>query len=335
MSRHAAHEGRQPPPQARALSEVPLYHGLDEQEVEELNRLLGEVTFQAGETIFYEDDPGDAAYIVRSGAVRIWTHDEDQREVTLARLEPYEFFGEMAVLDGSPRSANAGALEETRLGRLSREDMHSFLLAHPSAALVMIQEIARRLRQTNRIVAKRVTRNVNVEMEQRMTPGQRVADRIASLGGSWAFIVIYCVLLLAINAFVLTRLGSGTSEAPFDPFPYILLNLALSLTAALLAPIILMSQNRAQQKARLAAENDFRVNLKNELLLEELTRRMDRLQNDQFEELTAAVRRMAGREAAGDTRTGLGDDGQMASAPPSPQAGAAHDAGFGKSPGAT
>src|SRR5438105_4501711 len=286
---------------AHSMAEFPLYQSLTTEEIAELNALLEDVSYNEGETIFHQNDLGDAAYIIREGAVRIWTHDEDAREVTLARLGPHDFFGELAVLDGSPRSASATADEYTVVGRLSKERMQEFLLAHPQAALVMIQEIGRRLRQTNQLVTQRVTRNINVEMDEKMTIGQRVADKVASFGGSWTFIFIYSGFLLvwiAINTFVLARM-SGDKQ--FDPYPYILLNLMLSMTAALQAPIIMMSQNRSGEKDRLAAENDFRVNLKSELMLEELTRRMDRLQNDQIEEillLTRALKEHAPEPAA-------------------------------------
>src|SRR5256885_13971678 len=125
---------------ARSMAELPLYQGLNTEEIAELNALLEDVSYREGETIFHQNDPGDAAYIIRSGAVRIWTHDEDAREVTLARLGPNDFFGELAVLDGSPRSASASADEDTTLGRLSKDQMHKFLLAHPQAALIMIPE---------------------------------------------------------------------------------------------------------------------------------------------------------------------------------------------------
>jgi uncharacterized membrane protein len=127
------------------------------------------------------------------------------------------------------------------------------------------------MRQTNMLVTTRVTRNINAEMEEKATLGQRIADKVASFGGSWTFILIYCTFLvfwIGMNSYVLIRYGSD-----FDPFPYILLNLMLSMTAALQAPIIMMSQNRAAYKDRLAAEQDFKVNLKSELLLEELMRR--------------------------------------------------------------
>jgi CRP/FNR family transcriptional regulator, cyclic AMP receptor protein len=286
---------------ARATAELPLYQSLDEAQIAELNELLEDVSYPDGEVIFHENDPGDAAYIIRTGAVRIWTHDEDAREVTLARLGPNDFFGELAVLDGGPRSASASADGDTVLGRLSKERMHRFLLAHPQAALIMIQEIGRRLRKTNKIVSQRTTRNINVEMDEQMTFGQKVADKVASFGGSWPFIFLFGGILLTwigVNLFFVWR-HTGypfDDKGSFDPYPFIALNLILSMTAAFQAPIIMMSQNRSGEKDRLAAENDFRVNLKSELMLEELTRRMERLQNDQVEELlllTRALRELA------------------------------------------
>ena len=298
---------------ARAAAELPLYQSLNAEQIAELNELLEEVSYREGEVIFHEHDPGDAAYIIRKGAVRIWTHDEDAREVTLARLGPDDFFGELAVLDGGPRSASASADTDAALGRLSKEQMHKFLLAHPQAALIMIQEIGRRLRQTNKIVSQRITRNINVEMDEKMTFGQRIADKVASFGGSWPFIFLFGGILatwMVVNLFLVWKHTGGpfNSEGSFDPYPFIALNLILSMTAAFQAPIIMMSQNRSGEKDRLAAENDFRVNLKSELMLEEMTRRMERLQNDQIEELLLLTR------ALGQLRAGADDNGQRAGA---------------------
>jgi uncharacterized membrane protein len=149
-------------------------------------------------------------------------------------------------------------------------------MKHPDVAIDVICEIGARMRQTNTLVSQRATRNINVEMEERATIGQRIADRVASFGGSWTFIIIYVSFLVAwmgLNTFVLAYYGHGENGAQYDPYPYILLNLMLSMTAALQAPIIMMSQNRAAEKDRLAAEQDFKVNLKSELMLEELMRK--------------------------------------------------------------
>ena len=278
--------------EAASLSRVSLFKRLEPHELERLAEEVDQVIFKAGETIFNESDKGDALYVVDSGSVRIWILDEDAKPVTLAELKPGEFFGELAVLDRGPRSTNATAITDTELHRLSSDDFQQFLLEHPDVSIDVICEIGARMRQTNMLVTTRVTRNINVEMEEKATLGQRVADRVASFGGSWTFIVIYVTFLLAwmaLNTFVLARYGSGEAGKQFDAYPYILLNLMLSMTAALQAPIIMMSQNRAAYKDRLAAEQDFKVNLKSELLLEELMR-LNKARDAQVREIAEGVK---------------------------------------------
>ena len=265
-----------PSDEADSLSRIPLFQRLTPEELEQLAAEVDQVRFEPDETIFNEQDKGDALYVVETGSVRIWVLDEDVEPVTLKELGPSEFFGELAVLDRGPRSTNATAIGETTLHRLSSDDFQAFLMKHPDVAIDVICEIGARMRQTNMLVSQRATRNINVEMEERATFGQRVADRVASFGGSWTFIIIYVGFLLgwmSLNTFVLVHYGHGENGAQYDPYPYILLNLMLSMTAALQAPIIMMSQNRAAEKDRLAAEQDFKVNLKSELMLEELMRK--------------------------------------------------------------
>jgi len=211
--------------------------------------------------------------------------------VTLAELKPGEFFGELAVLDRGERSTSATAVEDTHLHRLSSDDFQQFLMEHPDVAIDVICEIGARMRQTNTLVSQRVSRNINQEMEQKSTIGQRVADKVASFGGSWSFIFLYggaLLIWIAMNTFLLAHYGHGENGAQFDPYPYILLNLVLSMTAAMQAPVIMMSQNRAAEKDRLAAEQDFKVNLKSELMLEELIRK-SREREGMVENLTEMV----------------------------------------------
>src|SRR6266852_4956659 len=262
--------------EAQSLARVPLFKRLEAHELEHLAEEIDQVNYKAGETIFNEHDRGDALYVVEEGSVRIWVVDEDVNEVTLAELRPGEFFGELAVLDRGERSTNATAITDIHLHRLSSDDFQQFLMEHPDCAIDVICEIGTRMRQTNQLVSQRVSRNINKEIEERSTIGQRVADKVASFGGSWSFIFIYCGALLfwmGLNTFLLAYYGHGENGAQFDPYPYILLNLMLSMTAALQAPVIMMSQNRAAEKDRLAAEQDFKVNLKSELMLEELMRK--------------------------------------------------------------
>lgn len=272
---------------AESLAHVSLFKRLEPDELERLATSVEQVTVSGGETIFMENDKGDALYVVDSGSVRIWVLDDDANPVTLAELKTGDFFGELAVLDRGPRSTNATAISDTVLHRLSSDHFQQFLIQHPEASIDVICEIGARMRQTNALVTTRVVRNINVEMEAKATLGQRVADKVASFGGSWTFIMIYSVFLLgwiSFNSFVLVHYRSD-----FDPYPYILLNLMLSMTAALQAPIIMMSQNRAAYKDRLAAEQDFKVNLKSELLLEELMRRT-KAREAQMQEIVDSIK---------------------------------------------
>jgi len=282
--------------EARSLAHVPLFKRLDAQELEHLAAEIDQVNYNAGETIFNEHDHGDALYIVEEGSVRIWVYDEDVREVTLTELKPGDFFGELAVLDRGERSSSATAITDIHLHRLSSDDFQKFLIEHPDTAIDVICEIAQRMRQTNLLVSQRAARNINVTMEENMTLGQRVADKVAAFGGSWTFIFIYSgflVLWMLVNTFMLAYMGHGENGAQFDPYPYILLNLMLSMTAAMQAPIIMMSQNRAAEKDRLAAEQDFKVNLKSELMLEELIRKQ-RERDAQIDQLNAALKTLRG-----------------------------------------
>lgn len=262
--------------EAQSLARVPLFQRLEPHELEHLAEDVEQVNYNAGDVIFHEYDTGDALYVVEEGSVRIWVTDEDLQQVTLSELSPGQFFGEMAVLDRGKRSSSASAVTDTHLHRLSSDNFQKFLMAHPDCAIDVINEIGARLRQTNLLVAQRASRNVNEVMEAKYTVGQRVADRVATFGGSWTFIFIFGGILLiwmVTNSLVLAYIGRGENGAQWDPYPYILLNLMLSTLAALQAPVIMMSQNRAAEKDRLAAEQDFKVNLKSELMLEELVRK--------------------------------------------------------------
>jgi uncharacterized membrane protein len=280
--------------EAQSLARVPLFKRLEPDELEHLAEEVDQVNYKAGDTIFHEHDRGDALYILEEGSVRIWVMDEDVHEVTLAELKPGDFFGELAVLDRGERSSSATAITDIHLHRLSSDDFQQFLISHPDASIDVICEIAARMRQTNLLVTQRASRNINAEMEAKSTVGQRVADKVAAFGGSWTFIFIYggaLILWMVTNTFVLYYLGHGETGAQFDPYPYILLNLMLSMTAAMQAPIIMMSQNRAAEKDRLAAEQDFKVNLKSELMLEELVRKQ-RERDVQIDQLNEALKRL-------------------------------------------
>jgi CRP/FNR family transcriptional regulator, cyclic AMP receptor protein len=283
--------------EAQSLARIPLFQRLEPHELEHLAEEVEQVNYKAGEIIFHEYDTGDALYVVEEGAVRIWVTDEDVQQVTLTELSPGQFFGELAVLDRGQRSSSASAMVDTHLHRLSSDGFQKFLMAHPDCAIDVICEIGARLRQTNLLVAQRASRNINEVMAGKYTVGQRVADRVAAFGGSWTFIFIFGGILftwMIANSLLLAHLGRGENGAQWDPYPYILLNLMLSTLAALQAPVIMMSQNRAAEKDRLAAEQDFKVNLKSELMLEELVRK----QRDRDVQIDEVIRTLRGFQAS-------------------------------------
>src|SRR5881398_3705066 len=258
------------------LRSVPLFAALDDAAVEELCAYLHPVELKAGSSLFRVGDSGDAMYFVESGRVRITVTDADGREVILASLSHGDFFGEMAMLDGHGRSADAAVTEDSRLAVLTRENFLTFVSSDSRIVLEMLSAITRRLRRTDDLLRHRVSRNANEEDARHLKLADRAADKIAEFGGSWKFIAFEILLFLTwmlINTSLLR-------ERVFDPYPYVFLNLVLAIICGLQAPIIMMSQNRQSHKDRLRADLDYQLNLKNELALNEILERLKPLERD-------------------------------------------------------
>jgi CRP/FNR family transcriptional regulator, cyclic AMP receptor protein len=263
-----------------ALRSVPLFASLDDDAARDLRNLLSEKSVPQNTRLFRQGETGDAMYLIESGRVRISIRDADEQEVTLAELAQGDFFGEMSIIDGRQRSADAQVIETARLAVLSREAFLSFVRKKPDVALEMLSALTDRLRRTDELLRSRVSRNVNEEEQARLTLADRAADLIAEFGGSWKFIIISMLLIffwIIFNTFILVR--------GFDPAPYQMLNLTLAVIAGMQAPIIMMSQNRQGGKDRLRADLDYRVNLKNELSLAEVLRRLDVLESERLPKL--------------------------------------------------
>ncbi|HZI18564.1 MAG TPA: DUF1003 domain-containing protein [Pyrinomonadaceae bacterium] len=287
-----------PPPRqfmtVEALRSVPLFAALDDEEVRSLRDLLRVRSAPAGTRLFNTGDAGDSMYLIEGGRVRIHLPDERGEDLTLAELGDGDFFGEMAILDGKPRSAHATVAEDAELGVLPREAFHRFVGANPEVAIHMMAAIADRLRRTDELLRQRVSRNLNEVEEGRMTLADRMADAVSEFGGSWKFIgatLLFVAGWILYNSWLRDNLG-------IDPFPYSLLDVINGIAAALLTPIILISQNRQDQKDRLRADLDYQVNLKNELALAEVMRRLDVLESERLPLLFAEQNaRLAGRGA--------------------------------------
>lgn len=266
------------------IGEVPIFELMDEVERTALARLMDSRNFKQGETIFEVGDAGAEVYIVRTGRVEIYVETADGERVVLGENERGDVIGELSFLDGGPRTATAIAVEDAQMLSLHRERLLEFIDEHPHAALDLLTVVGRRLRTTHELLRTQVSRNVNLEEQERLTFAQRVADRVATFGGSWSFILIFFAIMLVwvvLNSTALLR-------DHFDPYPYILLNLALSMIAAIQAPVIMMSQNRQASKDRLKSDLDYEVNFKAELEVAHLHRKVDRM----YERLEAHLYRL-------------------------------------------
>ena len=258
------------------LRHVPLFESLDDEAALKLCGLVKSIDSKAETFLFRAGEEGDAMYLIERGKVRICVQATDGREMILTELGRGDFFGEMALLDGQKRSADAIVAEDARLAVLSREHFLSFVRSSPDIGLEMLTALANRLRHTDELLRRSATRNVNVEDAAHLTLADRAADLIAEFGGSWKFIiaaVLFFNVWVVINSWLLANSG-------FDPYPYLLLSTAINMLAVLQAPIILMSQNRQSHKDRLRAEIDYQVNLKNELALNEIIERLKVLERD-------------------------------------------------------
>ncbi len=259
---------------AAALRTVPLFKSLDDAAAGELCQIAQVREYESGTALFHIGDEGNALYLVESGRVRISLTDTDGQRVTLAELADGDFFGEMSVIDGWPRSADATVESKARLAVIGREDFIGLCRRQPEIGLEMLSALGDRLRRADEMLRHRVSRNVNEAQAQQLTLADRAADVIAEFGGSWKFIgasVAFLIGWVLLNTWLLFDRG-------FDPYPYVLLNLVLGMIVGLQAPIIMMSQNRQSSKDRLRADLDYEVNLKNELVLTEILRRLERLE---------------------------------------------------------
>src|SRR5205814_4013054 len=229
-------------------------------------------------------DAGGQAYVVVSGRVQVTTVDQDHQEVVIDEPTRGEFFGFASMLDQTPHQSGAMALEETLCLEVSRDDIAVLLQRKPLAGMDMLAVLGRQFHASQQLVRTRATRNPNEVIEEQATLGERISVSVARFGGSWIFIIMFLVILG-----LYTSINSALSRSAWDPYPFILLNLFLSMLAALQAPVIMMSQNRQDAKDRVRSELDFAVNRKAESEITELAARLGRMEDrlyDAPDELT-------------------------------------------------
>ena len=254
------------------LRQVPLFALLDDDETAVLAKEVEVKNFAPRQRIYKMGDPGGKAYVLVSGSVRLTTIDEDNQEVVVDQPARGEFFGFASMLEGTVHQTTAIAEEGVVCLEVDRHDIEILLQRKPMAGMDMLSVLGKQFHGSQKLIRVRAARNPNQVIEQEETFGERVADTVASFGGSWTFIITFLVVLVSYSI-TSTLMGRHS----WDPYPFILLNLFLSMLAAIQAPIIMMSQNRQDKKDRLRSELDFDVNRRAEAEIQGLAHKMNLL----------------------------------------------------------
>lgn len=266
------------------LREIPLFNLLDDEEANALAQQLDEKRYLAGQLVFSAGEQGGAMYIVQAGRVELYIQDKADERVSLGYVEPGSIFGEFSLLDNEPRSASAKAVENTQLLIVDRNDLQLLVKAHPDAALDMLAMLTRRIREANYRVQERVTRNVNEEIPTSSTFGERLSDFLTAVAGDIRFVYFSVVLFITwilLNAQVIPGLQA------FDPNPYGLLTMIVSLEAIFLSLFVLISQNRQTAREKVRNDIEYEVNLRAEVEIRGIQKQIDELQELMLQHLSA------------------------------------------------
>jgi CRP/FNR family transcriptional regulator, cyclic AMP receptor protein len=270
------------------LKDVPLFSLLDSEETDVLAQQVELKKFAPRQRIYKIGDAGTHAYVVVSGTVRVTTIDEDQQEVVVDEPACGEFFGFASMLEQTPHQTSAVAVDEAVCIEVDRRDITTLIERKPHAGMDMLTVLGRQFHASQHLVRLRANRNANDMIEQEMTSGERIADAVAAFGGSWTFILSFLTVLViyaSINIFL--------KKAAWDPYPFILLNLFLSMLAAIQAPIIMMSQNRQDTKDRIRGELDFDVNRRAESEIQGVANKLNTL-GDRLGDIEGLLREKLG-----------------------------------------
>ncbi|HEX3530932.1 MAG TPA: DUF1003 domain-containing protein [Thermoanaerobaculia bacterium] len=285
------------PTDAALLAGVPFFKYLDDDERELLAKQIDEVSVPAGQMVFEVNDPGGTMYVIRAGRAEVFFNDDTGERIVLENPGPGEVFGEISFLDGGGRTASVLATEDLDALAVDREDLDKLFRVHPQAGLDIIQAMGNRLRRTVDLLRHTASRNVNTEVEDRRSKVEKVADWIAAFSGSLTFLNLH-ILFFAVWILLNVNWLPGWKPPLFDPFPFGLLTMVVSLEAIILSVFVLLSQSRQAEKDRIRGDIEYEVNLKAELEVAQLHEKIDRLHTEalrRLDHLQREVGRNGGR----------------------------------------
>ena len=270
------------------LAELELFEHLQEEDRQRLATVIDDIKLTADTILFRTGEPGDTLFIVRSGEVELYIKDTAGQKIVLTVAREGEMFGELALLDSGARTATAVALADTHLLVLDREDLLLLFQRTPASAIRLLASMSQMTRRADELLRTRVSRNVNEEVEERLTPLQRVADWIAWFSGSMLFLLLnglWFIIWIIINVF-------SVGLPRFDPYPFGLLTMIVSLEAIFLSCFVLISQNRQAEKDRIRGNIEYDVNIKAELEIAHLHEKFDHFHEEMMQRF-ARFERMA------------------------------------------
>jgi CRP/FNR family cyclic AMP-dependent transcriptional regulator len=277
------------PCDAQTLADVELFEHVSDEDRARLAEFIDIAQLAAGETLFRAGEPGESLYVVRSGEVELFIRDTAGQKIALAIAGAGEVFGELALLDRGPRTATAIALTDCELLELDRDDLLLLFQKSPNAALRLLAAMSHMTRKADELLRTRVSRNVNEEVEEKISPLQRVADWISWFSGSMMFLtlnLVWFVIWIAINTWEFNL-------PQFDPYPFGLLTMIVSLEAIFLSCFVLISQNRQAEKDRVRADIEYEINVKAELEIAHLHEKTDRIYAEMLEHFNRIEKRAA------------------------------------------
>jgi CRP/FNR family cyclic AMP-dependent transcriptional regulator len=261
---------------ADMLAGVPLFALLDDEERAALAARLDRIASPAGTALFNRGDTGDALYVVHAGEVEIAFKNDTGERIVLETAREGDFFGEISLLDAGPRTATATVTKDLDALVVDRGDLEAFLRVHPAAAMDLLAAMGRRLRESTRLLRHSVSRDINEETEDKRTKVMKIADWISEFSGSLPFLFIHIGLFFI---WIILNVGpiEHTFMGGFDPFPFGLLTMVVSLEAIILSVFVLLSQNRQVARDRVRNDIEYQVNLKAELEISHLHEKFDML----------------------------------------------------------
>jgi CRP/FNR family cyclic AMP-dependent transcriptional regulator len=284
------------PCNANELAEVELFELISEEDLKSLAEVVDSTSLKANEILFHAGEPGEALYIVRTGEVELFIKDTTGQKIVLTIAGKNDMFGEVAMFDSKPRTATAMALTDAELLVVEREDLIFLFQKNPDTALSMMAAIGGMLRRADELLMTRVSRNVNEEMEEKLSPLQRFSDWIAWFSGSMQFLLLNLlmfVIWITVNIQIFR-------VSPFDPFPFGFLTMITSLESIFLSCFVLISQNRQAEKDRVRSDIEYDVNIKAELEVAHLHEKTDRIYESMLERFARLEKTMSGRSKTQD-----------------------------------